>query len=227
MPLHPLQLFSPRCDAGVAAGVVVMPALSTPPTAFPLFQAPGVWKGIGIGLAAGVLLTLGVFYGISHYWSTSASGEGQNRADSIGACVGGGVVISAATCDVSQTLLGIPDTSGPVRFRVKLLRVVDGDTIRVLWHGESMSVRLLGIDTPEHDQPGYEEAANHLCDLLACVETIDLEFSTVHPRRDSLGRLLATVWRDGIDINSEMLESGHAVRYQRRQSRQRASNTIR
>jgi hypothetical protein len=175
----------------------------------PIFRTPGVWKGIGIGLVVGILLTLGAFHVATHYCPTRASGECRNRADSIDAHAGGAVVIPADTCDVSRNLPGMPDASGPVRFRVKLLLVVDGDTIRVLWHGEDMSVRLLGIDTPERDHPGFEEAANHLRDLLAETDTIDLEFPAAHPRRDSLGRLLATVWLGGRDINRDMLESGN------------------
>ena len=193
-----------------------MPAPSTPPTALPLSRTPGVWKGIGIGLAAGVLLTLGTFYIVAHYWPIPASGEGQNRADSIGAHIGGVVFIPAASCNVSQTFAGIPNTSDPVRFRAKLLQVIDGDTIRVMWHGEETGVRLIGIDAPERNHPGYEDATNHLRGLLAGAETVDLEFATFQPRRDSFGRFLATVWYGMMDINRAMLESGHAVHYRKK-----------
>ena len=193
-----------------------MPAPSTPSTVLPLFRTHGVWKGIGIGLAAGILLTLGV----SHCWPTRVSGEGQRRADSIGIFAGERFIIPADLCDVSHALAGMPDAPGPVCFRIKLPRLVDGDTIRVLWHGEEISVRLLGIDAPERNHPGYEQATSYLCDLLAGVDAIDLEFTTGQPRRDSLGRVLATVWHGETSINSEMLGIGYAAPHRKGGKRQ-------
>lgn len=54
---------------------------------------------------------------------------------------------------------------------VKVIRVLDGDTVeleidlgnRIRWRD---CFRLMGIDTPERNQPGYAEAARWLRELL-------------------------------------------------------------
>jgi len=41
---------------------------------------------------------------------------------------------------------------------VRVIRVIDGDTIEVDYHGARESVRLIGVDTPERNEPGFAEA---------------------------------------------------------------------
>lgn len=190
-----------------------MSAPSAQQSTLPLFRTPGVWKGIGIGLALGAFLTFASLYFLSFADHVGEGESGLNRMGAIGVGDGGELVISASSCDASRTLAGIAKASVPVLFRVKLLRVVDGDTIRVLWHGEDTAVRLLGINAPERNQAGGREATEFLRSLLADAESIDLAFEGTRPRRDSLGRLLAYVLRNKMNLNTEMLRSGHAVPY--------------
>ena len=85
--------------------------------------------------------------------------------------------------------------------RGEVTRVVDGDTIRVLYRGTDESVRLLRIDTPERGQPGFEEATAALRRLVGGREVV-LEFETPGvEERDRYGRLLAYV---------EMVRLGHS-----------------
>ena len=44
----------------------------------------------------------------------------------------------------------------------ELLFVVDGDTLAVNYGGKEEHIRFLRINTPERDQPGYDEAADAL-----------------------------------------------------------------
>ena len=90
---------------------------------------------------------------------------------------------------------------------------MDGDTIRVIWHGENLSVRLLGINAPERRHPGGAESTERLRTLLAGADAVGLEFENNIPRRDSLGRLLAYVWRGDLLLNLEMVKRGHAGLY--------------
>jgi len=96
------------------------------------------------------------------------------------------------------------------RFIVPFVRVVDGDTIKVNWHGEETSVRMLGIDTPERGQPGYREATRHLRKMIGPATMVQIEFETGRPRRDRYGRLLAYVWLDGKNLNVEQVRAGHS-----------------
>jgi micrococcal nuclease len=81
----------------------------------------------------------------------------------------------------------------------RVVRVVDGDTIRVSVGGRERSVRLLGIDTPETHRPGTPvecggvEATAHLESLLPPGTQVTLEPDPGQDRVDRYGRLLAYV----------------------------------
>lgn len=192
-----------------------MPAPIASPVETPWFRTPIVWKAIAIGAIIGVVVTLGL---LRLFLLGNPPGEGQNRADVVDAGGEREAILSASSCDVSQAAAVMRDASVPVRFRVKLVRVVDGDTIRVIWLGEETAVRLIGIDAPERGHPGGKEATSCLRGILGTGETVDLKFAGNRPRRDSLGRLLAEVWVGDIHANAEMLRLGHAFPYRKRKT---------
>lgn len=93
--------------------------------------------------------------------------------------------------------------------------IIDGDTITVTVLRQDVTVRLLGIDTPE--KPGGPrpaecygtEARSFLASLLPLGSTVLL--SRDAETRDQYGRLLAWIHRsDGLFVNLAMVESGHA-----------------
>ena len=89
-----------------------------------------------------------------------------------------------------------------------VVRIVDGDTIRVRYEGRDESLRLLCIDTPERGKPGFEEATLALRGLVEGREVV-LEFERPgEPERDRYGRLLAYVFVDGRNVNVEMVRLG-------------------
>ena len=93
-------------------------------------------------------------------------------------------------------------------------RVVDGDTAKVFYGGESEYVRYIGIDTPESVQPGepVECFGNESKDLNASLiegERMRLVFD--EERRDHYGRLLAYVYVDGKLLQAELLRRGYAT----------------
>ena len=76
-------------------------------------------------------------------------------------------------------------------------RVVDGDTIVFQGIGtKTQRVRLADIDTPELDQPWGEEAK---AALKVWAESRRAEIRIVDT--DRYGRLVATLWIDGKNIN--------------------------
>lgn len=94
-------------------------------------------------------------------------------------------------------------------------RVVDGDTINVKFaNGETESVRLLLIDTPEsvHPnkpvQPFGEEASEFAKEVLQEGDVVTLEKG--NPERDKYDRLLGYIWIDDVNFNELMLEEGYA-----------------
>lgn len=97
----------------------------------------------------------------------------------------------------------------------QVLRVVDGDTIEIDYHGDKEKVRLIGVDTPESVHPDAEKntdygkiAAEFTKEQLEG-QLVALEFD-VEPR-DKYGRLLAYVYLDGEMFNSTLLLQGHAM----------------
>ena len=89
-----------------------------------------------------------------------------------------------------------------------VVRVVDGDTIRVLYEGRDESVRLLCIDTPERGEPGFDAATVAMRGLVDG-RAVVLEFERPgEPARDRYGRLLAFVFVDRLHVNVEMVRLG-------------------
>ena len=96
-----------------------------------------------------------------------------------------------------------------------VVRVVDGDTIRVRLGGEVERVRYIGIDTPETVKPGtpvqcFGKAASAYNARLVRARRVRLAFDA--ERRDRYGRLLAYVYRepDGLFVNAELVRRGYA-----------------
>ena len=100
-----------------------------------------------------------------------------------------------------------------------VVRVVDGDTIRVRVRGKVHTVRLIGVDTPETVHPakavqhfGAEASAYTRAALEA--KTVTLEADPTGDTRDRYGRLLRYVHLDGQNFNARLIREGygHAVR---------------
>ena len=97
--------------------------------------------------------------------------------------------------------------------------VTDGDTIRVTIEGQSTRVRLIGIDTPEINDPRKpvqcfgREASRRAHELMDGTQ-VWLEYDPSQSRRDRYGRTLAYVWlTDDILVNEEMVNEGFAHEY--------------
>ncbi len=99
--------------------------------------------------------------------------------------------------------------TGSAPARGTVLRVTDGDTIRVRLDGGGVErVRYIGVDTPERGRCFARQATAANARLLG--RRIRLEYDA--DRRDRYGRLLAYVrGRDGRMINAELVRGGFAV----------------
>ena len=88
--------------------------------------------------------------------------------------------------------------------------VSDGDTVWVqpLLGGEVYKVRLWGIDAPEICQPWGPQARTALHEALQG-QVVEVRACT----RDSYGRLLAQLTRQGNDVGAWMVGQGYAWSY--------------
>lgn len=120
---------------------------------------------------------------------------------------------------VSTTLAAPPVSTAPEEEgRTQVVRVVDGDTIVVLWDGEETRVRLIGINAPESDECLAEEAGRRLEELLAG----EVRLETDEEEKDRFGRMLAYIWAGEILVNERLAAEGLALAraYQPNVSRQ-------
>lgn len=100
-------------------------------------------------------------------------------------------------------------------------RVVDGDTMKVNLNGETVTLRLLLIDTPESVKPGVEpqpysiEASNFAKDILKEGDSVYLEYDN-GDKTDKYDRHLVYLWYYNKDksswemFNERIIKEGYA-----------------
>jgi endonuclease YncB( thermonuclease family) len=89
----------------------------------------------------------------------------------------------------------------------RVISVTDGDTINVSIGGESYRVRYVGINTPERDEPCYNEASQA---NAALVEGQEVRLVPDTTDTDRFGRLLRYVYVGDTFVNRELVEDGYA-----------------
>ena len=94
-----------------------------------------------------------------------------------------------------------------------VVRVVDGDTIRVMINGREEPVRYIGINTPERDEVCYQEATDA---NRALVEGRTVRLVKDRSDRDRYDRLLRYVYIGDVFVNALLVQDGWAevVRYE-------------
>lgn len=114
---------------------------------------------------------------------------------------------------------------GPLDLTGRVVRVIDGDTIRVESRGFETPVRLIGIDAPETRKPGaavqcFGPEATRRTRALLSGRRVRLIGDPSQDTRDRFGRLLAYASVDGTTqtVNEQLVEGGFARVYVYRQS---------
>lgn len=100
-----------------------------------------------------------------------------------------------------------------------VVRVVDGDTVKIMRGGKEETLRLIGMNTPETVDPRTtvecfgKEASNKAKELLTG-KRVRLEFDAGEGTLDKYRRTLAYLYRDdGLFFNQWMIEHGYAYEY--------------
>ena len=121
--------------------------------------------------------------------------------------------VTAATTEGGPT---VPDdATGPY----PVVDVVDGDTIKVEIDGERVTVRVLGIDTPETRDPRkpvqcFGREATARAEALLDGRSVRLTDDPTQDAYDRYDRLLAYVWLDdGSLFEWTMVADGYAHEY--------------
>ena len=102
----------------------------------------------------------------------------------------------------------VAPTPTDARFsEAQVIEVVDGDTIKVLVAGEKLTLRYIGIDTPEMSAAdGAAARAQNIA--LVSGRTVRLEQDV--SATDPYGRLLRYVWVGDMLVNAELVRLGYA-----------------
>ena len=129
------------------------------------------------------------------------------------------LVVALLGVRIASGSSGSPSSgAGAGRLSGRVVRAVDGDTLKVAAGGRVESVRLIGIDTPESKRPGTRVqcgalAASRAMHRLADGRRVTLVFDPTQDRRDRYGRLLAYVMAGGGDVGLAQVRAGWAMVY--------------
>lgn len=96
-------------------------------------------------------------------------------------------------------------------FTAKVVKVTDGDTIRVLWEERNFNfpIRFINTAAPELDEEGGKEAQSWLeKEILG--EEVNILIDT-NNRVEKWGRLLGEIIHLGININQVSIDAGYAI----------------
>ena len=100
-----------------------------------------------------------------------------------------------------------------------VVQVVDGDTIQVSKECKPVTVRMIGINTPETVDPQRpvecfgKEASNRAKELLTNAN-VKIETDSSQDTYDKYGRLLGyVIMQNGTNFNKKMIEEGYAYEY--------------
>lgn len=128
-------------------------------------------------------------------------------------------ITKTAVCyDEDLNLINTENTKSE-KVTVKLQDTVDGDTAKVTMNNEKVTVRFLGIDTPETVHPEKEvepygpEASNFTKETLKNATKIELEFDNNADKQDKYNRYLAWIWVDGELLQEKIIKKGFAKTY--------------
>ncbi len=105
------------------------------------------------------------------------------------------------------------------RIEVKYYDNVDGDTAKFDLDGEVITVRFLGINTPETvsttvgEEPYGKEASNYTKQKLENATKIELEYDSNSQEKDKYDRVLAWIWVDDSLLQEELVNNGLAENY--------------
>ena len=104
----------------------------------------------------------------------------------------------------------------------RVLRVVDGDTVVVACDGRPVTVRLIGVDTPETVHPRkpverFGREASAFLKTLIDGKSVRLEYEPGPSRLDKYGRTLAYLYLEpgGLCVNREIIARGFGHAYTR------------
>jgi endonuclease YncB( thermonuclease family) len=114
-------------------------------------------------------------------------------------------VLRSTSCTLGVGLFVLVCSAHADTFEGAVLRIVDGDSLIVLFGRQQIRVRLKEIDAPELKQPFGESSRQSLTEICGKKTA-----RVLWTQKDRNSRTLGSVWCDGIDANAEQVRRGMA-----------------
>jgi micrococcal nuclease len=103
-------------------------------------------------------------------------------------------------------------TTSSINFSGTVTKVIDGDTLDVMPpEGETITIRLALIDSPERDESGFNEAKNFITEQ--CLNK-NAEVDPDNNQGLTYGRTVGVVYCDGVNVNEAILDNDFADIYE-------------
>ena len=125
------------------------------------------------------------------------------------------ILVEAQTVATMPTYL-VEDFTADTAYKV--VKVIDGDTVKLNYNGKVTNFRLIGVDTPETAHPhepveAFGKEASEFTRNLLLGESVYLRFDV--EQKDMYGRQLAHLYRapDGLFVNLEIVRQGYGHTY--------------
>ncbi len=135
------------------------------------------------------------------------------------------ITLTFCSCSIPAEALPLVKSKDnkPKLYKFKILKVLDGDTIKVLFDNlpeelEEVGIRIYGIDTPEHGSRAKCEAERQLAAQAKefTQKLIDngkkVRFSILGYDKYG-GRVLGGAFIDDKSLSEELIKAGYAVEY--------------
>ena len=100
-----------------------------------------------------------------------------------------------------------------------VVKVIDGDTVNISKDGEIITLRLIGLDTPETVHPSkpvecFGREASDRAKAILTGKQVRIETESSQGEYDKYGRTLAYIHlEDGTHFNKDMIEEGYGYEY--------------
>lgn len=103
------------------------------------------------------------------------------------------------------------------KIEVTLVKCIDGDTAKINYNGENISIRFLAVNTKEigeNEEPYGKEASEYTCNILKNAKKVEIEFDNSSEKYDKYNRLLGWIFVDDELLQYNLVYNGFAeVKY--------------
>ena len=129
------------------------------------------------------------------------------------------IIKTAVYYDEHFNIINTINNSNTTKIEVKYSKSVDGDTAKFELDGKEITVRFLGIDTPETvhptkgEEPYGKEASNYTKGKLENAHKIEIEYDENASETDKYERALVWVGVDDTLLQEELISNGLARTY--------------